>query len=514
MSDLILAVDQGTTSTRAVLFDGALAPRETAQSELGQRYPRPGWVEHDPREIVRSVVDTVRWCLAGGAVEAKDVAALGIANQRETVVVWNRADGAPIANAIVWQDRRTAEACERLRRNGDEAMLRERTGLLADPYFSATKVAWLLDNVAGARDAARDGRLAFGTIDSWLVWNLTGGKVHATDVTNASRTLLFDIGRCEWDDSLLDLFGIPRAMLPEVRDCDADFGVVEPRLFGAAIPIRGVAGDQQAAMVGQACFEPGMIKSTFGTGAFMLLNVGDAPVPSGNRLLSTVAYRIGGRRAYALEGSVFVAGAAVQWLRDALGLVADAAETADLARSADPSQRVFLVPAFTGLGAPYWNPDARGALFGLTRNAGAAEFARAALESVAFQTRDLVEAMRSDWGVHRAPVALRVDGGMSANDWFLQFLADMMAMPVHRSAIVETTALGAAYIAGQAIGAYATPAERVASWRSAGRFVPRMDAAERDSRYRGWRDAVGRVIAPSDGPAPGDPPTSGDHAGP
>jgi len=397
MPSHIIAIDQGTTSTRAMVFDERLRPVATAQRELRQIFPAPGWVEHDPEDICTAAIETVRSAMAQARLAARDVAALGITNQRETTIVWDRATGRAIHNAIVWQDRRTAERCAALRDAGHEQRVTARTGLVLDPYFSATKIGWLLDTVAGARAAADDGRLAFGTVDSFLLWRLTGGRAHATDATNASRTLLFDIHRGEWDESLCALFGVPPAMLPGVRDCAADYGATAPDLFGGAIAIRGVAGDQQAATVGQGCFTPGMMKATYGTGCFALLNTGDAPVRSRHKLLTTIAYQLDGRRTYALEGAIFVAGAAVQWLRDGLGVIRDAAETDALAARADPAEQVVLVPAFTGLGAPWWDADARGALYGLTRRSGAAEIARAALEAVGCQTRDLLEAMHADW---------------------------------------------------------------------------------------------------------------------
>ncbi len=430
--------------------------------------------------------------MAGGT--AADVAAIGITNQRETTVVWDRETGKPVHRAIVWQDRRTAAACAALRQAGHETMVTERTGLLIDPYFCATKIAWILDAVDGARAAAQAGRLAFGTVDCWLMWRLTGGRVHVTDATNASRTMLFDIRKGAWDDELLALFRIPRSMLPEVRDCSGLFGEADAGILGGAVPVMGIAGDQQAAMVGQACFSPGMVKSTYGTGCFLLLNTGEAPVASTNRLLTTVACQMAGKRTYALEGAIFVAGAAVQWLRDGLGVIAEAGETGALAAKADPGQSVYLVPAFTGLGAPHWDADARAALFGLTRNSGPAEFARAALESVAYQTRDLIEAMHRDWA-RDADTVLRVDGGMVASDWSMQFLADMLDAPVDRPVVLETTALGAAYLAGLAAGVCPEPSEFAQSWALQRRFESRMEADERERKYAGWKDAVRRTLS-------------------
>ncbi|RMD60864.1 MAG: glycerol kinase [Alphaproteobacteria bacterium] len=487
----ILAIDQGTTSTRAMVFDSAGRPLGQAQREFPQHFPHPGWVEHDPEDIWRDTVAVVKDAIAAAAREPRDIAAIGITNQRETAVLWDRRTGVPVHRAIVWQDRRTAEMCARLRADGHEAQIQARTGLLIDPYFSATKVAWMLDNVDGARDRARRGELAFGTIDSFLLWRLTGGRVHATDATNAARTMLYAIDRQTWDDDLLALFDIPAAILPEVRDCDAEFGVCDSGIFGAAIPVAGIAGDQQAATIGQACFREGMTKSTYGTGCFALMNTGSRMLASKHRLLTTIAYRINGTTTYALEGSIFIAGAAIQWLRDGLGIIASAAETEALARSADPAQRIYLVPAFTGLGAPYWDAEARGAIVGLTRAAGRAEIVRAALEAVCFQTRDLLEAMAGD-GAERLDT-LRVDGGMVANDWLLQRLADILGVAVERPQVVETTALGAACLAGLRKGVFDGLDGVARIWRSSGRFEPKMPAAERDALYAGWQDAVRRV---------------------
>ncbi len=495
---LLLALDQGTTSTRAILFGPDLAPRASAQEELPQRYPAPGLVEHDPEEIWRGALATMRGALGRGGVSARDLAGIGIANQRETAVLWERATGKAVHDAIVWQDRRTAEHCARLRAEGREALIAERAGLLADPYFSATKLAWLLDNVPGARVRAERGELAFGTVDSFLLWRLTGGRVHATDATNAARTALFDIRAGRWDPDLLRLFGVPEAVLPEVRDCAAEFGEAAPEVLGAPVPIRGMAGDQQAATMGQACFRPGMLKSTYGTGCFALLNTGAEPVPSRNRLLTTVAWQLGGERCYALEGAIFVAGAAVQWLRDSLGIIRTAAEAGELAARADPRQAVHLVPGFTGLGAPWWDAEARGAVFGLTREAGRAELARAALESVGFQTLDLLEAMRADWPASRETV-LRVDGGMVASDWTMQFLADLLGAPVDRPVVAETTALGAAWLAGLQAGLLPQPGADgdAAHWRLDRRFEPAMPREEAARRHAAWRDAVRRTLSAS-----------------
>ena len=490
----LLALDQGTTSTRAIVFREDLSVVAAAQQEFPQHYPAPGWVEHDPEDLWRSSLATMREALERAGASAEQIVAIGIANQRETTLVWDRKTGKAVAPAIVWQDRRTAPTCARLKQQGAEPAVAAKTGLLLDPYFSGTKIAWLLDHVEGARARAEAGELAFGTVDSFLIWRLTGGATHATDATNASRTLLFDIKRGGWDDDLCRLLNVPMAMLPEVRDSAGDFGATTPGLFGRAIPIRGVAGDQQAATVGQACFAPGMMKSTYGTGCFALLNTGATPVVSNNRLLTTIAYQLGGKRTYALEGAIFVAGAAVQWLRDGLGLVAEASETGALAAAADPAQDVYLVPAFVGLGAPYWDADARGAIFGLTRGTTRRELARAALECVAYQTRELIEAMRADWP-GAAQTVLRVDGGMTASDWTMQFLADSLDAPVDRPKVMETTALGAAYLAGLAGGLLPEPAEFARSWSLDRRFTPQMDAVVRARKWSGWRRAVGRTLS-------------------
>lgn len=493
MAKYILAIDQGTTSSRAILFDENCDIKSIAQEEFQQHYPHSGWVEHEPEDLWATTISTCRKVLAQTGLTANDVAAIGITNQRETTVVWDRATGKAIHRAIVWQDRRTADICAGLKSAGLEDTVSKRTGLLLDPYFSGTKVAWILDNVPGARDAANAGRLAFGTIDSFLLWRLTGGKVHATDATNASRTLLYDINKKRFSLYLLDLFRVPEKMLPEIKDCAADFGTTDPELFGAAIPICGIAGDQQAAVIGQACFTPGMVKSTYGTGCFALLNTGASPVFSKNRLLTTVAYSLNGQVSYALEGSIFIAGAAVQWLRDGLGVIETASQSGPLAAAADQGQDVYLVPAFVGLGAPYWDADCRGAMFGLTRATGPREIAKAALESVCYQTRDLVEAMRADWGSARETV-LRVDGGMVASDWTLQRLADILAAPVDRPKVLETTALGAAYLAGLQIGFYPEPAEFAKRWSLDRRFLPAMREDERARKYAGWQNAVRRTL--------------------
>ena len=490
----VLAIDQGTTSSRAILFDSELRVVASAQEEFAQHFPRSGWVEHEPEDLWSTVAATCREAVAKAGIGAEQIAAIGITNQRETTLVWNRRTGMPLHRAIVWQDRRTAGICARLREEGHEAAVTARTGLLLDPYFSGTKLKWLLDTIEGARAQAEAGELLFGTVDCYLMWRLTGGRMHVTDATNAARTLLYNIREGRWDAEICALLDIPRAMLPEVLDCAADFGTTAPDLLGRAIPILGVAGDQQAATVGQACFEPGMMKSTYGTGCFALLNTGEAPVESRNRLLGTIAYQFDGKPTYALEGSIFIAGAVVQWLRDGLKIIRSASETQALAESADPEHHLYLVPAFTGLGAPYWDADCRGAVFGLTRGSGPAEFARAALESVGFQTRDLWEAMRDDWQGGGGDAVLRVDGGMSASDWTMQFLADMLGAPVDRPKLQETTALGAAWLAGWRAGLYPGPGEFARGWALDRRFEPRMEEAAREARYAGWRDAVGRTL--------------------
>jgi len=489
----LLAIDQGTTSTRAFLFDAALSPVGFAQLEFPQIFPQPGWVEHDPQGIWTTSVATARAAMASAGVSTEDVAAIGITNQRETTIIWDRKTGKPIHNAIVWQDRRTHDACAALARAGHEKLVNARTGLLLDPYFSATKIAWLLDNVSGARAAAEAGRLAFGTVDTYLLWNFTGGKVHATDATNAARTALLDIRTGQWDDELLDLFRIPKSLLPEVRDSASDFGATLPNLLGGPVRILGIAGDHQAATVGQGCFMPGMMKATYGTGCFALLNTGDTPVQSRARMLTTIAYQLDGKRTYALEGAIFIAGAAVQWLRDGLKLVATAAETGTIAALSDQADEVYMVPAFVGLGAPWWDAEARGALYGLSRKSGPAEISRAALEAVGYQTRDLLDAMRADWpGADR--VVLRVDGGMSSSDYTMQFIADILGAPVDRPAFMETTALGAAYLAGLQAGVCPDFEGFAATWRADRRFEPKMDGATRERKWSGWQDAVRRTL--------------------
>ncbi len=484
----ILAIDQGTTSSRAILFDGDLKPVSTGQQEFRQIFPKDGWVEHDPEEIWETTLATCKEALT------KDAMAIGITNQRETVVIWDKTSGKPIYNAIVWQDRRTSDYCFALKAKGHEEHVTEKTGLLLDPYFSATKINWILDNVEGARAKADAGDLLCGTIDCFLIWRLTGGKVHATDATNASRTMLYNIHTGQWDDDLLDLFNIPKNMLPEVKDCSGDFGETRAEIFGKSIPIRGVAGDQQAASVGQACFDVGMMKSTYGTGCFALLNTGEQAVQSKNRLLTTIAYQLDGKPTYALEGSIFIAGAVVQWLRDGLQIIDNARETDNLAIAADPEQSVVIVPAFTGLGAPYWDAECRGAIYGLTRNSGPKEFAKAALQSVAFQTRDLLEAMRKDWDWGTETV-LRVDGGMTASNWTMQYLADQLNAPVDRPVVTETTAKGAAYLAGLAMGVYPEPSAFKKTWQLERQFVPSLDPEIRQRDYDHWSDAVQRTLS-------------------
>lgn len=493
--EYILAIDQGTTSTRAIVFDAQMKIAGLGQEEFPQIFPKSGWVEHDPEDIWNSVLSTVRKAIAKAGITASQIAAIGITNQRETVVVWDRETGKPIHNAIVWQDRRTASYCEKLKREGLEKQFIRRTGLILDPYFSGTKLSWMLANVKGTRARAAKGELCFGTIDTFLIWRLTGGKSFVTDATNASRTLIYNIAENRWDDDLLKILRIPAAMLPEVKDCSADFGITEESHFGAAIPILGVAGDQQAAVIGQACFEPGMMKSTYGTGCFAVLNTGTQMVRSKNRLLTTIAYRLDGETVYALEGSIFIAGAAVQWLRDGLGMVEKASETGVLAEQADPQQEVYLVPAFTGLGAPYWDAEARGAMYGLTRSTGPAEFARAALEAVCFQTRDLLDAMHKDWRSHDGDTVLRVDGGMVVSDWTMQRLADLIDAPVDRPVILETTALGAAWLAGSRAGIWPDRETFAKTWARERCFEPQMDERTRTSRLRGWKDAVRRTLS-------------------
>ncbi|MEY2926262.1 MAG: hypothetical protein RL367_739 [Pseudomonadota bacterium] len=488
----ILAIDQGTTSTRAIVFDANAQPVATAQVEFAQHYPQSGWVEHDPEDIWRDTLAMTRQAIAECGVGAAGIAAIGITNQRETVVVWDRATGAPVYNAIVWQDRRTADVCAALKAQGHEAMVNAKTGLLLDPYFSGTKLAWILDHVAGARARAEAGELAFGTIDSFLLWRLTGGAVHATDVTNASRTLLYDIRAQCWDANLCALLRVPVAMLPQVHDNSHIFGTTAPGLFETSIPITGMAGDQQAALFGQACFNAGMAKSTYGTGCFMLLNTGTQAVTSQHRLLTTPAWRLGGRMTYALEGSIFAAGATIKWLRDGIGIITHASQTSDMATQVADNNGVYMVPAFVGLGAPHWDPDARGTIFGLTFDVTQAHLARAALEAVCYQTMDLAEAMAAD---RKAPLAtIRVDGGMAANDWLCQFLADMLQARVERPVHLETTALGAAFLAGLAVGVWPDLEALAKTWRASDSFAPRMEPRRREKLIAGWQDAVARTL--------------------
>jgi len=488
----ILAIDQGTTSTRAIIFSHTGQPLHTAQQEFEQFFPQDGWVEHNPEHIWKSVVDTCREVLDKANLSASQIMTLGITNQRETTVIWDKKTSMPIYPAIVWQDRRTASYCEALGKDITLSQrIQEKTGLLLDPYFSATKIKWILDNVDGARARAEAGDLAFGTIDSYLIWKLTGGKSHVTDATNASRTLLFDLHKQQWDDDLLNTFTVPKGILPEVKDSADEFGVTDPALFGDSIPIQGVAGDQQAALFGQTCFEKGMAKSTYGTGCFMMLNTGDTPLTSDHKLLTTVAYRLNGKVTYALEGSIFMAGATVQWLRDGLQLISHASESEGLAKKASKNNGVFLVPAFTDLGAPYWDPDARGAILGLTRDTGIAEIVAAGLQSVCYQTKDLQKAMESDGA---RPVTLRVDGGMSNNDWVMAYLADVLGAQVDRPKITETTALGVAYLAGLQAGIFRDTSALTTLWEIDRSFTPRLSKEERDAAYQGWRQAVERVM--------------------
>ena len=490
MSQYILSIDQGTTSSRAMLFDENGHASFTAQEEFAQHFPKDGWVEHDPEEIWETTLKVVREALQRAHADARSIAAIGITNQRETTVVWDRKSGKPIYNAIVWQDRRTAKYCEILRSRGMESMVTAKTGLLLDPYFSGTKVNWILDQVDGARERAERGELLFGTVDCFLIWRLTDGEVHATDATNASRTLMFNIHQQSWDQELLELLAIPQSMLPSVLDCADDYCITSKALLDAEIPIAGVAGDQQAALIGQACFEPGMIKSTYGTGCFMILNTGEQALSSNNKLLTTVGYRLDGKTTYALEGSIFVAGAAVQWLRDGIGIIDTAHQTEAMAESLDSNNGVYLVPAFTGLGAPHWDPDARGAIFGITRDTGPAELVRATLESVCYQTFDLLEAKRRD-GLK--PTRLRIDGGMVQNNWLCQFLADTLDIVVERPAVTETTALGAAYLAGLQIGLFASLDDIAQHWQAEREFDPAMESSHRNLLLADWHEAIIKV---------------------
>ena len=491
----ILAIDQGTTSSRAIVFDQAMTPISDAQEEFEQHFPQSGWVEHAPQDLWDTTMRTCRAALSNADLNARDIAAIGITNQRETTVVWDRHTGEAIHKAIVWQDRRTATLCATLRAEGHEALVTAQTGLLLDPYFSGTKLKWILENVEGAKAKAKAGDLLFGTVDSYLIWRLTGGAAHVTDATNAARTMLYDIHKGAWSTEICDLLDIPVQMLPKVLNSADHFGETTPDLFGSAIPILGVAGDQQAATVGQACFQPGMLKSTYGTGCFALLNTGDTPVTSSNRLLTTIAYQLNGKPTYALEGSIFIAGAVVQWLRDGLKIITNAPQTQTLAETADPGQDLVLVPAFTGLGAPYWNAECRGAIYGLSRNSGPAEFAKAALESVGFQTRDLLEAMQADWPGDAAKAVLRVDGGMSASNWTMQFLADIIGAAVDRPEVLETTALGAAWLAGMQAGIYPSQEAFSKTWALQRRFEPAMDAAAQSAKYSRWKNAVQATLS-------------------
>ena len=487
----IIAIDQGTTSTRSIVFDDKFSIVGQGQEEFEQHFPNSGWVEHNPKDLLATVIATCKKALNDGKIRAKEILALGITNQRETTLLWDKVSGEPIYNAIVWQDRRTSKFCDKLRSDGVEELITRITGLLLDPYFSATKLKWLLDNVEGARAKAEAGELLFGTVDTYLIWHLTNGVIHATDATNASRTMLYDINESKWSSEICDVLNIPMSILPEVRNCSDDFGVCDEKILGYKIPIKGVAGDQHAATIGQACFKPGMMKSTYGTGCFALLNTGQSIVRSNNKLLTTIAYQFDGKPTYALEGSIFIAGAVVQWLRDGLQIIKSAAETQDLAIQADSNQQVIIVPAFTGLGAPYWNADCRGAIYGLTRNSGPAELAKAALECVGFQTRDLLEAMQSDWDDdgEEKPV-LRVDGGMTSSDWAMQFLADILNAGVDRPKTLETTAVGAAWLAGSAIGYYPPFAEFSRLWKSESHFTPSLQEEERERKYSAWKSAV------------------------
>lgn len=490
----ILAIDQGTTSSRAVLFENDYTIASIGQSEFEQFFPHSGWVEHDPEEIWQSTLECCHSAIEQVSAMPDQIEAIGITNQRETTIIWDRETGKPIYNAIVWQDRRTADTCQQLRDLGHETKISEKTGLLLDPYFSATKISWILDNVDGARKKADAGELAFGTVDSYLLWQLTKGKAHATDATNASRTMLYNIHQGCWDDDLLALFNIPRALLPEVSDSAADFGQTDNEIFGSQIPITSLIGDQQSALVGQACFEPGMVKSTYGTGCFVLLNTGKKAVASQNRLLTTIALQLNNTPTYALEGSIFIAGAAVQWLRDGLKIIDSSAQSEELASSADDEQDVYLVPAFVGLGAPYWDADCRGALYGLTRNTGAAEISKAALEAVCYQTSDLLQAMTDDWQ-NGVTSVIRVDGGMAASNWTMQRLSDILSTPIDRPPVLETTALGTAYLAGMQIGFYPALEEFAKSWKKENRFTPTMSEDLRKQKLSGWKDAVRRTLS-------------------
>lgn len=489
MQKYVLAIDQGTTSSRAIIFDQAGGIKSVAQREFKQYYPKPGWVEHDANEIWSSQAGVVAEAAASAGISGKDLAAIGITNQRETTVVWERETGEPICPAIVWQDRRTAEFCDELKRQGLAKMIQQKTGLVLDAYFSGTKLKWILDNVSGARKRAEAGRLAFGTVDSWLAWKLTGGKAHITDASNASRTLLYNIHTNEWDAELLKLFTIPESLLPQVKNSSEIYAETAPEIFASRVPVAGIAGDQQAALFGQMCVRPGMLKNTYGTGAFMMFNTGDAPIESKNNLLTTIGWKLNGKVTYALEGSIFIAGAVVQWLRDGLGIIKSSAEVETLARSVTDNGGVYVVPAFAGLGAPHWDGFARGTIVGLTRGATAGHIARAALESIAFQTADVLEAMEADSGI--GVKELRVDGGATVNDGLMQFQADILGVPLVRPKITETTALGAAYLAGLATGFWKDTGELEKQWQMQREFKPAMDKAKGDELKKHWRKAVG-----------------------
>jgi len=497
MAHYILAIDQGTTSSRAIVFNEAYKLCGVAQQEIEQIFPQSGWVEHKPKEILNSCVETARRAIDKAGLQATDIDAIGITNQRETTIVWDKHTGEPIYNAIVWQDRRTAAFCETLKKDGYETLFSTKTGLLLDPYFSGTKISWVLDNIEGAKSKALKGDLLFGTVDCWLLWNLTKGKVHATDATNASRTLLFDIKKQQWDQELLTLLEVPSQMLPKVHDCADDFGISDSTWFGSEIPILGIAGDQQAATLGQACFKTGMLKSTYGTGCFAMLNTGNTFVPSSNQLLTTTAYRLEGKTTYALEGSIFMAGAAVQWLRDGLGIIDRADQCDAMAKASDLEQEVYLVPAFTGMGAPYWDAEARGLLCGLSRSTGPNEIVRATLEAVCYQTADLLNAMKSDLSSHdsNAKTVLRVDGGMASSSWTMQFLANILDAPVDRPTVLETTALGAAWLAGQYAGVWDNQEEFSKSWRLEKQFTSNMENGTRKAKISGWVKAVNRTLS-------------------
>jgi glycerol kinase len=500
----ILSIDQGTTSSRAILFNKQMKIEAMSQKEFTQHFPKSGWVEHDPEDIWSTVTASCRKVMEKVGAKAQDIISVGITNQRETTLVWDKHTGKTIYNAIVWQDRRTSDLCNVLKKDGYENMITKKTGLLLDPYFSATKLKWILDNIEGAKEKAVKGDILFGTVDTYLIWKLTDGKVHATDATNAARTMLYNIKDGYWDEEICSLLDIPMNILPEVKDCADDYGFVREDLLGGKIPINAVAGDQQSATIGQACFEPGMLKSTYGTGCFALLNIGSEMVISKNRLLTTIAYQLEGKPTYALEGSIFVAGAVVQWLRDGLKIIKDASETQSLAKNADENQQLYIVPAFTGLGAPYWDAHCRGAIFGLTRNSGPEEFAKAALESVAYQTRDLLEAMYNDWTASSNGISntknsiLRVDGGMSVSCWTVQFLADILGTSVDRPEILETTALGVAWLAGMKTGFYPSKEEFSKNWVLEKRFEPSMEDSKREMLYAGWKDSVNRTLIKND----------------